>query len=32
MLDSWWDSLGFGKIYLWRTFERDWSQPQPTGK
>jgi hypothetical protein len=26
MLDSWWDSLGFGDIYLWRTYEHDWSQ------
>ena len=26
MLDSWWNSLGFGEIYLWRTYERDWSQ------
>jgi hypothetical protein len=29
MLDSWWNSLGFGDIYLWRTYERDWSQ-QPS--
>ena len=27
MLDSWWSSFGFGDIYLWRTYERDWSQP-----
>ncbi len=27
MLDAWWNSLGFGDIYLWRTYERDWSQP-----
>jgi hypothetical protein len=26
MLDSWWNSLGFGDIYLWRTYEHDWSQ------
>jgi hypothetical protein len=25
MLDSWWNSLGFGDIYLWRTYEHDWS-------
>src|SRR5260370_14094904 len=25
MLDSWWDSLCFGDIHLWRTYERDWS-------
>jgi hypothetical protein len=29
MLDSWWNSLGFGDISLWRTFERDWSQRPP---
>jgi hypothetical protein len=27
MLDAWWSSFGFGDIYLWRTYERDWSQP-----
>src|SRR6266581_692132 len=26
MLDSWWNSFGYGDVYLWRTFERDWSQ------
>jgi hypothetical protein len=26
MLDAWWNSLGFGDIYLWRTYERDWAQ------
>ncbi len=26
MLDAWWNSLGFGDIHLWRTYERDWSQ------
>src|SRR6266704_2920126 len=26
MLDSWWNSFGFGDIYLWRTYEHDWSQ------
>jgi hypothetical protein len=25
MLDSWWSSLGFGDISLWRTYERSWS-------
>ncbi len=29
MLDSWWNSFGYGDIYLWRTFERDWSQQRP---
>jgi len=32
MLDSWWNSLGFGDIYLWRTYERDWSQRPPNTK
>ena len=27
MLDAWWSSFGFGDIHLWRTYERDWSQP-----
>ena len=26
MLDSWWNSLGYGDVTLWRTFERDWTQ------
>jgi hypothetical protein len=26
MLDSWWNSFGYGDVYLWRTFERDWTQ------
>src|SRR6266700_1178853 len=26
MLDAWWNSLGFGDIHLWRTYERDWLQ------
>jgi hypothetical protein len=25
MLDSWWNSFGYGDVYLWRTFERNWS-------
>ena len=29
MLDTWWNSLGFGDVSLWRTFERDWSQRPP---
>ncbi len=29
MLDSWWNSLGFGDVSLWRPFERDWSQRPP---
>jgi FecR-like protein len=32
MLDAWWSSFGFGDIYLWRTYERDWSQPSRDGK
>ena len=32
MLDDWWNSLGFGDIYLWRTYERDWSQRPSTDK
>jgi hypothetical protein len=32
MLDAWWNSLGFGDIYLWHTYERDWSQRLPTAK
>jgi hypothetical protein len=32
MLDSWWSSFGFGDIYLWRTYERDWSQPSHDAK
>jgi hypothetical protein len=27
MLDNWWSSFGFGDIHLWRTYEREWSQP-----
>src|SRR6266481_5051243 len=31
MLDAWWNSLGYGDVGLWRTYERDWSQrPQST--
>jgi len=29
MLDAWWDSLGYGDTFVWRTYERNWSQPQP---
>jgi hypothetical protein len=32
MLDTWWSSFGFGDIYLWRTYERDWTQPQSSSK
>ena len=32
MLDAWWNSLGFGDIYLWRTYERDWSQTSRNAK
>jgi hypothetical protein len=27
MLDTWWNSLGYGDISLWRTYEHVWSQP-----
>ena len=26
MLDSWWNSLGYGDVYLWHTYERTWSE------
>jgi len=29
MLDSWWNSFGFGEIWLWRTYEHDWSENPP---
>jgi len=32
MLDSWWNSLGYGDIYLWHMYERDWSQSQTSSK
>lgn len=32
MLDAWWSSFGFGDIHLWRTYERDWSQPSTSSK
>ena len=32
MLDSWWNSFGYGDVSLWRTYERDWSQPGPSTK
>jgi len=32
MLDTWWSSFGFGDIHLWRTYERDWSQPTHDAK
>src|SRR5499427_833063 len=25
MMDSWWNSLGYGDVYLWHTYERTWS-------
>ena len=30
MLDTWWSSFGFGDIYLWHMYERDW--PEATKK
>jgi hypothetical protein len=32
MLDSWWNSFGYGDVYLWHMYERDWSQSPPTAK
>jgi FecR protein len=32
MLDAWWNSLGFGDVSLWRTFEHNWSQPKSGSK
>jgi FecR protein len=32
MLDTWWSSFGFGDIYLWHMYERDWSQTAPNAK
>ncbi|HEV1992878.1 MAG TPA: FecR family protein [Candidatus Acidoferrum sp.] len=32
MLDLWWNSLGFGDIYLWRTYEHVWSRPPSNTK
>jgi FecR-like protein len=32
MLDAWWSSFGFGDIHMWRTYERDWSQPSASSK
>ena len=26
MLDSWWNSLGYGDVYLWHAYERTWSE------
>ena len=26
MLDSWWNSLGYGDVYLWHRYERSWSE------
>lgn len=32
MLDSWWNSLGYGDVYLWHMYERTWSEDQPHSK
>jgi len=32
MLDSWWNSLGYGDVYLWHIYERTWSGDQPRSK
>jgi FecR-like protein len=26
MLDSWWNSFGYGDVYLWHMYERTWSE------
>ena len=26
MMDSWWNSLGYGDVYLWHMYERTWSE------
>ena len=26
MLDSWWNSLGYGDVYLWHMYERNWTE------
>ena len=26
MLDSWWNSLGYGDVYLWHMYERTWTE------
>ena len=31
-LDSWWNSLGYGDVYLWHMYERTWSEEQPHSK
>jgi ferric-dicitrate binding protein FerR (iron transport regulator) len=28
MMDSWWNSLGYGDVYLWHMYERTWSEGQ----
>ena len=28
MLDSWWNSLGYGDVYLWHMFERTWPEQE----
>jgi hypothetical protein len=30
MLDSWWNSLGYGDVGLWRMYEHDWSRNPPS--
>ena len=27
ILDSWWNSLGYGDVYLWHMYERNWTEP-----
>jgi len=27
MLDSWWNSLGYGDVSLWHRFEQNWTEP-----
>jgi hypothetical protein len=32
MMDSWWNSLGYGDVYLWHMYERTWSDGTSTAK
>src|SRR6184192_119700 len=32
MMDSWWNSFGYGDVYLWHMYERTWSEDQPHAK
>ena len=32
MMESWWNSLGYGDVYLWHMYERTWTEIQPRAK